>query len=373
MRSTTLLLVLPALLVAPYAAAQPAPGEPPPPGVLAGDPPPVPSPGGVRDPVAADALFAQAQEALTAGDWPAACHKFAASMELDPAASTLINLGKCSDHDGRLAEAWERYQRARVQNRETAGEQRRQELDDYLDTVLAALEPRLPRLRLRLAHRPAELHVIRDEREVAAVLFGEAVPIDPGVHRIAATARGHERYEREVDVPEGKTVDVDIDLRPSVAPAPEPLRVATEETGTRILAPLAWTATVEGVLFGGLAVGFALDASAASRRIADGCPDAGSGPVCSPNEFSADDVDALNARKNRGLGLAIGFGFAGAVALGFGGTVLATTLGPDAGADTAASLRLRVGPGGLRLEGALCAGADARAWRRRAPPRASPS
>ena len=43
--------------------------------------------------------------AKLAGDWPKACAKFDASMQLDPSPSTLLNVAECLEHDGKLARA----------------------------------------------------------------------------------------------------------------------------------------------------------------------------------------------------------------------------------------------------------------------------
>src|SRR5690242_20156658 len=64
------------------------------------------------DPVAAEALFQAAVELLERNDASGACAKFAASQELDPAVSTLVQLAKCREREGKLAEAWYLLQQA---------------------------------------------------------------------------------------------------------------------------------------------------------------------------------------------------------------------------------------------------------------------
>src|SRR3954468_15943585 len=82
------------------------------------------------DPAAAESLFKTARALLDKGDWAAACPKFEASLALNPSASTAINIARCHEHDGKLATAWEDYNRALVLNRETKGAERQRQLEE---------------------------------------------------------------------------------------------------------------------------------------------------------------------------------------------------------------------------------------------------
>lgn len=164
-----------------------------------------------RDPAAADALFRAALDARDKGDWGTACKKFKASMELDPAASTLINIAKCHEHEGKLATAWADINRAMVLNRETAGEQRREELAHYGKGLIANLEPRLPKLKIIIHSSPGGLEIKRNGVDVSTAL-GDPLPVDPGVHEIEATARGYVTEKRTVQVAEKQTLTVELSL-----------------------------------------------------------------------------------------------------------------------------------------------------------------
>ena len=69
-------------------------------------------------------------------------------MILYPAASTLLNIARCYEHDGKLALAWSAYQRALVINRETQGEERKRALEEIAQKGLAKVEPRVPRIKI---------------------------------------------------------------------------------------------------------------------------------------------------------------------------------------------------------------------------------
>src|SRR5690349_15880908 len=58
-----------------------------------------------RDAAAAEALYRRGRELLSAGNWAEACAKFDASMALNPAASTMLNIARCHEHEGKIAQA----------------------------------------------------------------------------------------------------------------------------------------------------------------------------------------------------------------------------------------------------------------------------
>src|SRR6185312_10516239 len=97
------------------------------------------------DEVAAAALFRAGRELVAAGDYAAGCPKFEASLKLHASASTLLNIARCHEHEGRLATAWLDYQRGLSLNRGTSGAERQRELEEVARAALAALEPRVPK------------------------------------------------------------------------------------------------------------------------------------------------------------------------------------------------------------------------------------
>jgi len=282
-----------------------------------------------RDPAAAEGLFRDAIKALDAGDWAAACPKFSASMELDPSPGTSINVARCHEHDGKLAKAWAEYQRAKVLNQETAGTQRKQELAIYIDKQIAVLEPRLPRLRIRVSARPEGLHVERDGQPVPAGALGEPVPVDPGTRVVTVGAPGHRTERREVAVAEGQSADVTIELALEATPPPTtnptatvaprrttpPARSDGEEapsSGRRTLAFGLIGAGVVGLGIGAVTGGLAIGKN--SDVIDDGC-DAKT-RTCG----SQAGIDA--ARAGRTLATVSTVAFVAGAALGGAGVVL---------------------------------------------------
>ncbi|KYF72068.1 PEGA domain-containing protein [Sorangium cellulosum] len=269
-----------------------------------------------RDPVAAEALFKAARALVDKGDHAAGCPKFEASLALNPSASTMINIARCHEHEGKLATAWHDYHRALVLNRETAGEQRRRGLEELAQKGIAALEPRLPKLRIVLEGAPPGVEVQRDGTPLPAAALGEPLPIDPGPHEIRASAPGHQAETRSVTLKEGETATVELTLRPAAAApsasAPVAAAADTNEASSGRVPIWAWISGAAGIALVGASVGFLVDDLSAIGALRENCREAPGGTYCNPGY----DVAADNARKNRDLPLFIGLGGAGLVALG---------------------------------------------------------
>jgi hypothetical protein len=261
--------------------------------------------GPARDAVAAEALFRAGRDLVAAGHYAEGCPKFEASFALDPSAGTLLNLAKCHEHDGAVATAWEEYSRALVLSRETQGAERQKALAGVAAKGIAALEPRLPRLRIAvvtapLAVPPPPLDVKRDGKTMPAATLGEALPADPGQHEVSASAPGYRVETRVVKLEEGKTTAVEITLVPEGGPRQAPVPV------------WAWVTGGAGLALAGASAFFAADDLSAIHALRASCQSNAKGTFCAPGY----DVARDNARKDRDFPLFVGLGAAGVVALG---------------------------------------------------------
>jgi hypothetical protein len=138
-----------------------------------------------KDPAAAEALFREGRSLSDAGDIAGACAKFRESDRLDPAVGTTFNIADCEERLGHLATAWTLFdevaQRLPVADKRRTVSQKR----------AAALEPRLPKLSIRLvASAPAGTRVTRDGVELGAASLGTPLPVDPGEHVVVVSAPG---------------------------------------------------------------------------------------------------------------------------------------------------------------------------------------
>jgi hypothetical protein len=168
--------------------------------------------GGGSDHAAADALYDEGRELIKAGNRASGCAKFEASLALSPAASTMINIARCHEQDGKLATAWTDYTRALSLNGDTPGVERRKELEEIARNGRSMLEPRLPRLRVVVAGPPPGVEVWSDDKALPAATLGEALPADPGLRRVRVRAPGYREETRSVTLAEGKTAVVEITL-----------------------------------------------------------------------------------------------------------------------------------------------------------------
>jgi len=262
-------------------------------------------------------------------------------------ASTLLNIARCHEREGKLAQAWADYQRAVVLNQETPGEQRRRTLAELAAAGSSALEGRLSRLAIEIDPAPAGLTVTRDGVHVPSEALGAAVPVDPGEHRIAVTAPGYQAAGQRAVLAEGETRRIALRLVPTrpageappgaSAPAGGPGPVdTTEEHADPSIPAWVWGVGGLGMACIGTAIAFRVDAAAAEERIEEHC---GSARICRADGDY--DPSADNARKDRGFGLFVGLGAAGVVGLGVAavsGVVVATSSSPRASVALAPSV-----------------------------------
>ncbi|MFT3768639.1 MAG: hypothetical protein QM820_24600 [Minicystis sp.] len=260
------------------------------------------------DSIAAQALFKEARALVDAGKWAEGCPKFEASLAAFPSASTMLNIAKCHEHDGKIASAWQDYNQALTLNRETKGDERRKGLEALATKGIAALEPRLPRLKIVVKGAPSGLEVLRDGKEVPVAALGEALPADPGAHEIRARAPGFKAETRTVTLEEKKTATVEIEM---VADASAKGADQAKPIGIPIW---AWIVGGAGLGLAGAGAYFLADDLSAIHALRTNCREVSGTTRCDPGyDFQRD-----NARKNRGFALAVGLGGAGVLAVGAG-------------------------------------------------------
>ncbi|WP_170229473.1 hypothetical protein [Polyangium fumosum] len=258
----------------------------------------------VPDP-AALALFESARELVEKGDWAAGCAKFEASLMVYAAPSTMLNLAKCYEHEGKLAKAWSAYKRSLVLNQETPGAERKSALETIAKEGITQIEPKLPRVKLTVVNPPPGLYITRNGQEVPAAMLGSVIPVDPGPQTIAVQAPGFRAIRTSFTATEGKTEQLSIKL--------EPERSDGASQGGGRIPVWAWVAAGGGVALGVAAAGFRIDQARVEGKqealcegdLENGCP-----PLSQYNP--AED----NARKKRDFALFVGLGAGGVLALG---------------------------------------------------------
>jgi hypothetical protein len=189
-------------------------GTAPPP--TATTPPPVytATPPSDADRAAARDLFTQGAALQQQNKPGEALDAFARSMSVYPAPTTAFRIAQCKAMLGRLVEASEGY-RAIINAQLPAGsppayvESQKASADE-----LAKLEPRIPKARIVIVpDRAAGLAVAVDGRPMNPALVGVGRPIDPGAHRVTASATGYAPVEVTFEIRETEQKDVPIALR----------------------------------------------------------------------------------------------------------------------------------------------------------------
>lgn len=175
----------------------------------------------------ADALFQAGKRLFDAGKLEEACHDLAESERIDPSIGTLGLLAACHEQRGLLATAHDEYVETAARARRAGDDRER-----YARSRAAALEPRLPTVRLRFALGEAGLEVLRDGRRLPPAQIGGDARLDPGTHtfEVRATARKpwrtsitiKEREHLSIDVPQLEPADPSTALGAARGPLPSP-------------------------------------------------------------------------------------------------------------------------------------------------------
>ena len=188
---------------------------------------------GLAQPTASDRalatqLFKEGRALMDQKKFEDACPKLEESQRLDPGGGTLMNLAICHEAVGRTATAWAELSEALS----VARRDRRPDREKLASDRMKALEPKLSRLTIVVAAAAgvAGLTIERDGTVVGQAAWGTAMPVDPGVHTVKASAPGHEPWSATLDI--GANADQRSVAVPAltalapVAPAPEPAPIA---------------------------------------------------------------------------------------------------------------------------------------------------
>lgn len=198
-------------------------------------------------------LFKQGRELAEKGKWAEACPLFAEAQRLEPKAVGLkLNLAECWKRTGKTASAWNAYNDAEFLAKKDNDNDRAQ----FAHNEAAALEPKLSRMRINAKDTPG-LQIRRDDTEVTKGLWGTTIPVDPGEHKIEATAPGYSVWTTVVKIgPERDLQTIEIPQLTKAIEPPKPgegpnpaLRPAAIAVGSVGVAGL-----IVGGVFGGLAL-----------------------------------------------------------------------------------------------------------------------
>ena len=291
--------------------------------------------------VAARDAFDEGRAAMKAEDVSRACPKLEEAERLDPNVGYAVNLARCEEKRGALVKAREKWQEAldlaRVRQDERTAE---------VEAGLRAIDTQVPRVIVTKA-QPLEpaLVVHIDDIAIDRLNLASPLPVDPGAHRIVATAPGYRGWSTTLTIARGSgetTVAIpalEVGVDPLVAA--EPPRVtgppATRGTTQRTVGIVALGFGAVGL---GISAGFALHAHA---RDADSTAECGVNG--DKNACSARGVE-LRSSARSAAGIATGAFVAGGI-VAVGGLVLWLT----APKNSARAVGISPAPSGVSLQG----------------------
>lgn len=301
---------------------------------------------------AARALFEDGRALMDQGEYAKACAKFEGSQKLGAKASTALNLGICYDKLNKFATAWSTFSTAAA----LAKREGHAERQAFAREQVAAMEAKLARLTITVGTSVQGLEVTLDDKPVIPAMFGTALPIDPGKHRIVAIAPGKKAWNKEVIVPaEQANLTETIPLLeddasapvPGPVPSPTPTPPATPDpdpppTPASTTSPLVYIGFSLGGV--GLAVGgiAGIVALANASTIRDNCR--GDDNTQCPSSESDNISSAETVANVSNVGFAVG---AAGVILG----VVGLFLGGSEPAPSEAYIRPTIGVGAFGVEG----------------------
>ncbi len=146
------------------------------------------------DKLTAQALFARAKQLEQQGNPTEACPLYEASYRADPQLGAFLNIANCHELVGQTGTAWAEFREAIE-----LATRRQDPRMDYARRRVAALTPRLVRLRIDTTDAPHGLIVRRDAIDVTGLL-GEELVVDPGTYALEATAPGRLGWIATIDV-----------------------------------------------------------------------------------------------------------------------------------------------------------------------------
>jgi hypothetical protein len=305
-------------------------------------------------------LFTRAEQDEDAGRWEDARAKLQKVAGVRLTAGIRYHLALCDEHLGRLATALTGFTAAQ----EDAVSENAQDVLRLVGAEMAPLVGRVPRLSLRVSPAVAETKITLDGA-VRAEPVGATLLLDPGVHRVEATAPGRASAPRVVTMKEGDVTFLDVVMAPTAdgtsgagdgeAPGPlhpipganaalaaqAPSAGSDRSSGAHLpVAPILTTALA--LALAGVGVGAYLAADGAHAHAVSAC----AGDVTT----AADACDPLKSAVRNWDGIAVA-AWAGAAASATVSIVLWT--GKPSATTRATTGHLTLGPGAVSAGGSF--------------------
>ena len=186
--------------------------------------------------------------------WADAVEAFQRSLELAPRVMTVMNLAGALAQVGRLVEAAEAYRM--FLSEATSGAAARVRGD--AEAQLAALEGRIPHVRLQIHGHLDSDTVTLDEYQLSVAAIDAPLPVDPGDHTLTIARDGRDPRTLTFTATEGVESEVVLEAWPDLAVhpdgSPDPL-VTTTPLESHTIFDEPWFWIVGGIVVAGAIAG----------------------------------------------------------------------------------------------------------------------
>jgi hypothetical protein len=165
------------------------------------------------DKKAARDLFYAGVELQNAGRFPEALDKFQRAQAVFNAPTHLLHIAECEAAMGRLVEAYETYRALSRLDLGASPPQVFVQAKSQGDAEARGIEPRIPQLKIDVAPpNVPTLTVTIDDQPMNTALVGAERPVNPGTHKVAASAPGYSRAEQVIQIGEKEKKSVTLTL-----------------------------------------------------------------------------------------------------------------------------------------------------------------
>jgi hypothetical protein len=196
-------------------------------------------------------LFKEGDQLQRAGHFAEALDKFQRAQQVYGAPTNLLRIAECDAALGKLVASTETYREILRTPLPAGSPPAFQAAVEQAKAELSQVEPRMPKVTVQVQPsgvQGAQMQI--DGQNVSGALIGEAMPLDPGSHKIVVAAPGYASSEAQVDLKErdDKTLPVTLTANPqgaalaatpgtSAAAGPPPVAGATPPPPPPVVAP----------------------------------------------------------------------------------------------------------------------------------------
>lgn len=173
-------------------------------------------------------LFDEGKAAEDAGEFQLAAEKFQRAASIKDTPGIRFHLARCQEEQGAFVEALLEYDRAREL---LASGMKAADVEKLLPSARERAQAKVAHLTIKLPPRVNNSTVELDGKAISASVLGVAMPVNPGKHRIRASAGGYSDSTYELALGSGQAVQLEVEL--SAVPKPGPPTPTATSAGAR--------------------------------------------------------------------------------------------------------------------------------------------